>query len=208
MFWNKKTGKQKDFYNAYKKLPANYQVTMIIWINLYSYLKWTIDENIFSKLNKLFRVTDEIKRIVYYVVTQILDASELVKNKIIIGRTDSFFKMTIGGCFLGSVTNDITTIEKFDHFKVDENIEIAFGQMMSKILSLNGKEYTDANDYNDIFDEFVRIGKAFVGGSFIGFKRTDPNELNKKMHEIIDNANDGELLFFSMACAMPLMKFD
>jgi len=116
--------------------------------------------------------------------------------------------MTMVSCLLGSSTNDIREIEKFDHFKIDDNIDIAFSQMMSKILSLDGKEYKDLNDYKEIYEEFISICKAFIGGSFTGLKRTDPNNLNKKMNQIIDNATDVELIFFTMAAAMPLMKFN
>lgn len=201
----KKNEKWEKFNYTYRQLPADFQAIFMIWVTLYDVLKLTIQDRIFSKLQNFVKITNETKRITYHIISSVLDTSDLAKRNLLIDINDDIFYSAISSSLIASTVKDLFEMkEKMISFDVDNNLDIAFTQMMAKIFALDGKEFINSEKYNDIYNEFIAICKLFISGTLKGFSRVDPKLVHKKMFDIICNMTDLEITMFTVPVAMVL----
>jgi hypothetical protein len=202
MFWNKTSSAKKEFYQNFKKARPEVSVMIMIWIAIYGFLKQTIDENVIKKLKLKIALTENMEDLIYWNILMLLKTNALEEYNIKIGIDGAAFKMILSGAFLCRNSKDMTGMGKAKEFPVfDNNPEIAFDQMMAKIYSDSGKEYSVDN--NELKKEFLIIIDSFAKGACIGFKRSGSAELtHKKMIQIIDNSTDGVASAFNLGLLM------
>jgi hypothetical protein len=202
MFWKKKSEAQKEFFKNYKKSQTDAQLMLMICINMYGFLKDAIDNNIINKLNKLLTVSEEIKDIIYYTTAMLV-------------KTDAFDEyegMSGLGCAATFIlTGSLISTDKpesISEFKLDNNPNIAFDQMMAKLYSLQGKEYIDSDVIvRDIKKEYLAIIFCCANGMITGMKKMGVDLVYSKMKNIIDISSDGVVKHFDLTLKMiPFFK--
>ena len=115
--------------------------------------------------------------------------------------------MIVSSAFLFRNANNMADMSKVkETLKFDNNQDIAFDQIMAKIYSDAGKEYSIDN--TEIKKEFLLVIDSFAKGACIGFKRTCSAKLtHKKMIQIIDNSTDGVADAFNLGLLLgPIFK--
>jgi len=201
MFFKKMTESQKAFYNNYKNFPQELKDIVMVWINLYGFLKIVIKDNIFPKLEKYILLNEEMRNYIYYFITYFLKTHDLIKQFPMMGKSenDKILTMSLMTGLVFSNTRNTNNLTIIKELELDGDYNIAYVQVMTKLFALVKMEYKDSDEYNEIYNEIIMTCKNYLGGALMGFNEMDTKTKENRMFEIIDNANEGVVANFNLS---------